>query len=159
MCARPVRCVAAVGEQRGFHLGATCRGEESLREHFTVIGADVRGQQDARDVIVSQQRDAENRRVRHDCGAIRDVTPWRRIRYALLSGAREHVDLGGVVDARPFRRRRDPRQVISSSPRASCAPGNPSSASPPMAPASSAERARSYLNGASWVGDCTPRPA
>lgn len=87
-----------MGEQRSFHLGATCRGEESLRERPAVIGADLRGQQDARNVFASQQRDAENRCVRHYCGAIRDVTPWRGIRCDLLSGVREHVDLGGVVD-------------------------------------------------------------
>lgn len=100
MCASPVRCVAAMGEQRSFHLGATCRGEESLRERSAVIGADVRGQQDARDVVAPQQRDAENRCVRHDCATISDVTPWRGrgIRCDRLSGVPEHVDLGGVVD-------------------------------------------------------------
>jgi hypothetical protein len=63
-----------------------------------VIGADLRGQQDARNVIAPQQRDAENRRVRHDCAATSDVTPWRGIRCDLLSGVSEHMDLGGVVD-------------------------------------------------------------
>ncbi len=81
-----------MGEQRSFHLRATRRGQEALRERPAVIGADVRGQLDARNVIAPQQRDAENRCVRHDCGAIRDVTPWRGI------PCEEHVDLGGVVD-------------------------------------------------------------
>lgn len=98
MCARPVWRVAAMGEQRSFHLGATCWSEESLRERSAVIGADLRGQHDARNAFAPQQRDAENRCVRHDCGAIPDVTAWRGIRRDRLSGVREHVDLGGVVD-------------------------------------------------------------